>query len=50
MRGVSRKSSDDRLVHPDVTTYAIKNDAYNKDKESALFSQFVIFTKNQNLE
>lgn len=31
--GNSRNNSDDILVHPDVTTYAMKNDAYTKIKK-----------------
>lgn len=27
---ISRKSSEDVLVQPDVTTYAMKNEAYTK--------------------
>lgn len=31
-KGITRNSSDEVLVHPDVTTYAMKNDACSQTK------------------
>lgn len=37
MRGNIRNNSDDILVHPDVTTYAMKNDACIKINKQCHF-------------